>query len=66
MWDFKRNRFSVSSPTGSVKSMQDLPYDSDCGEYYLDSNSSSLINLGADGEHDTMVLDDFFNFLSQN
>ena len=64
VWDFK-NRVSLSSPTGSVKSMQDLPYDSDCGEFFLDSNSSSLINL--DGEHDTMVLDDFFtSFLSQN
>ena len=67
VWDFKRNRFSLSSPTGSVKSMQDLPYDSDYGEYYLDSNSSSLINLSLDVEHDTMVLDDFFScFLSQN
>lgn len=74
MWDFKGHRFNATSPTGSVKSMRDLPFDTDFGGFYSDSNTtsanSSLVDLMGDVEEDTMVhlnFDTMFNtgFLSQ-
>lgn len=56
-----RQRSHASSPTGSVHSMRTFSFDTDYGDYYSDtaSTTSSLVELSLDMEDTrTMMIDD--------